>query len=310
MNWVYPVVVFLSAAALSGLTVAVSIRIAHRVGALDHPDSPRKLQERPVPRLGGIAVALSFSFITIAVLAIGGQSQNAVLAASVLLPALAMAVLGFVDDRKHLKPLTRLTFQALAALAAWFLGTTVIVTGIQWLDLMVFVLWVVVIVNGVNLLDNSDGLAGSTVLVASLGATAIAAAGGQELVRVLGASLAGVALGFLWHNWAPARVYLGDSGAYFLGFLVAVLAVRLRPESLTLPWSMFVPLLLLALPLLDTAFVVARRLFSGVHPFTAGRDHLSHEFQRRGLGIAQSVLVLQIAAVIGAVSAYGVATWG
>lgn len=310
MNWVVLLVAFLSAAALSAVTVAVSIRIAHRVGALDHPDSPRKLQERPIPRLGGIAVALSFSLITLAALALGGQSRNALLAASVLLPALAMAVLGFVDDRRHLQPVTRLSFQALAALAAWFLGTTVVLTGIQWLDMLIFVLWVVVIINGVNLLDNSDGLAGSTVLVAALGATAIAAAGGQELVSVLGASLAGVALGFLWHNWAPARVYLGDSGAYFLGFLIAVLAVRLRPESLTVPWSVLVPLLLLALPLLDTAFVVARRLLSGIHPFTAGRDHLSHELQRRGLSTARSVVVLQIAAVVGAFGAYAVAVWG
>ena len=310
MTWVFLLVAFLSAAALSAVTVAVSIRIAHRVGALDHPDSPRKLQERPVPRLGGIAVALSFSLVTLAVLAIGGQSRNAILAASVLFPALAMAILGFVDDRRHVQPVTRLSFQALAALAAWFLGTTVVLTGIQWLDMLIFVLWVVAVINGVNLLDNSDGLAGSTVLVAALGATAIAAAGGQELVGVLGASLAGVALGFLWHNWAPARVYLGDSGAYFLGFLIAVLAVRLRPEALTVPWSLLVPMLLLALPLMDTSFVVARRLLGGIHPFTAGRDHLSHELQRRGLSTPRSVLVLQIAAVVGAFGAYAVASWG
>jgi len=310
VNWVFLLVAFLSAAALSAVTVALSIRIAHRVGALDHPDSARKLQERPVPRLGGIAVAASFTLITLVALAVSGQSRNAVLAGSVLLPALAMAVLGFVDDRRHLRPIMRLSFQALAALAAWFLGTTVVLTGIPWLDLLIFVLWVVVIINGVNLLDNSDGLAGSTVLVAALGATFIAAVGGQELVSVLGAALAGVALGFLWHNWAPARVYLGDSGSYFLGFLVAVLAVRLRPETLTVPWSILVPVLLLALPLADTAFVVVRRLASGIHPFTAGRDHLSHELQRRGLSTTRSVVVLQAAAVIGAFGAYVVASWG
>ena len=309
MNWIFLLAAFLSAAVLSAVTVALSIRIAHRVGALDYPDSARKLQERPIPRLGGIAVALSFSLVTLVALAIGSQPRNAVLAASVLIPALAMAVLGFVDDRRHVRPVTRLSFQVLAALMAWFLGTTVVLTGISWLDLLIFVLWVVVIINGVNLLDNSDGLAGSTVLVAALGATAIAAAGGQELVSVLGASLAGVALGFLWHNWAPARVYLGDSGAYFLGFLVAVLAVRLRPETLTVPWSILVPLLLLALPLVDTAFVVARRLLSGIHPFTAGRDHLSHELQRLGLGTGRAVLVLQIGAIIGAFGAYIVASW-
>lgn len=310
MTWILALVAFVSAAALSAVAVAVSIRIAQRTGAYDHPDSPRKVQATPIPRLGGIAVALSFSLITLAVLAISGQTPNAILAASVLLPALAMAVVGFVDDRRHVQPVLRLSFQALAALAAWFLGTTVVLTGIQAIDLLIFVLWVVVITNGVNLLDNSDGLAGSTVLVAALGATVIAASEGQELVSILGASLAGVALGFLWHNWAPARVYLGDSGAYFLGFLLAVLAVRLRPETLTVPWSALVPLLLLVLPLVDTAFVVARRILSGVHPFTAGRDHLSHELQRRGLSTARSVLVLQIAAVIGALGAYAVASWG
>jgi UDP-GlcNAc:undecaprenyl-phosphate GlcNAc-1-phosphate transferase len=303
VNWLALVLLFASAAALSALAVSASIRIAIRVGALDHPDSARKLQDRPIPRLGGVAVAVSFGIVALIYLVASGQPRNALLAASLLLPALGMAILGYVDDRRNVSPFARLSFQALAAGAAWFMGTTVALTGIPFFDLLIFVVWVVVIINGINLLDNSDGLAGSTVMIAALGATIIAVFGGQELVSVLGVSLAGVALGFLWHNWAPARVYLGDSGAYFLGFLVAVLAVRLRPESLSVPWSLLIPVLLLALPLLDTAFVVTRRLLAGVHPFTAGRDHLSHVLQGSGLGTAGSVIALQAMSVAGAVGA-------
>lgn len=310
MNWGVLGAAFLSAAVLSGLAVAASIRIAHRTGALDHPDSARKTQDRPVPRLGGVAVALTYSVLALVVLAISGQEGNAVLAAGVLLPAVGMAALGLVDDRRHVRPWTRLALQAVAAFVAWVFGTRIIVTGVVWVDLVLFVLWVVVIINGINLLDNSDGLAGTTVLVASLGATAIAVISGQELVSVLGISLAGVALGFLWHNWVPATVYMGDSGAYFLGFLMAVLAVRIRPEALGAPLSMLVPLLLLALPIFDTTFVVVRRLSSGIHPFTAGRDHLSHELQDRGHGTGRSVLMLQSVSILGAAGAFLLASAG
>ena len=149
-----------------------------------------------------------------------------------------------------------------------------------------------------NLLDNADGLAASTALVASLGTGIVAVIYGQYFVGALAFALAGTAAGFLWHNWHPATVYLGDAGAYFLGFLLAIVTLRLRPVGIALPWSAFIPVLLVFVPILDTTFVVTRRLLAGRHPFTPGRDHLSHLLMDRGLSVRTSVAILQLVLIV------------
>ena len=303
------VALFLGAFLISVLGVRLSISVARRLGAVDAPDVERKHQETPIPRLGGVAVALAFLIATLVV----SQFLPMVsgwMALSIVGPAFLVAVVGLIDDTRHLSPWIRMSVQALAALLAFALGTRIEIFGPTWLNVVVFVLWVMVIINGINLLDNSDGLAASTVAVAATGAAAISIYVGQELVSLLAISLAGVSVGFLWHNWYPARVYLGDSGAYFLGFIVAVLAVRLRPESSPPTLAALAAILLLALPVADTVFVVVRRVSTGIHPFTAGRDHLSHTLQRRGLSVPASVGVLQLLSVGGAVSAFALLALG
>ena len=294
---------FVGAFLISVVGVRVSISVAGRLGAVDAPDMERKQQEVPIPRLGGVAVALAFLIATLVVSQFLPMVSGWI-ALSIVGPALLVAVIGLIDDTRHLSPWIRMGVQALAALLAFALGTRIEVFGLTWLNVVVFVLWVIVIINGINLLDNSDGLAASTVAVAGAGAAAISIYAGQELVSLLAISLVGVSVGFLWHNWYPARVYLGDSGAYFLGFIVAVLAVRLRPESSPPTLAALAAVLLLALPIADTAFVVVRRVSAGIHPFTAGRDHLSHTLQRRGLSVPTSVGVLLLLSVGGAVSAF------
>ena len=303
------VALFLGAFLISVLGVRFSISIARRLGAVDSPDMERKQQEVPIPRLGGVAVALAFLIATLLV-AQFLPMVSGWMALSIVGPAFLVAVVGLIDDTRHLSPWIRIGVQALAALLAFALGTRIDVFGPTWLNVAVFVLWVLVIINGINLLDNSDGLAASTVAVAGAGAAAISIFAGQELVSLLAISLVGVSVGFLWHNWHPARVYLGDSGAYFLGFIVAVLAVRLRPESSPPILAALAAILLLVLPIADTTFVVVRRVSAGVHPFTAGRDHLSHTLQRRGLSVPTSVGVLQILSIGGAISAFAVLALG
>lgn len=292
------VLVFFANLVLTAGSVAASIQVAHRWKIYDHPDMPRKTQENPVPKLGGVAVALAFLLVTLAFFGITGRGSDLELALGVLIPAVLMAFLGFLDDRRHLNPYFRLAVQAGVAALVWATGTRVDVTGFVLVDFLLFVFWVMLIVNGINLLDNSDGLAASTTLVAALGAGVIAALGGQQLVSALAIALAGAALGFLWHNWHPARVYLGDAGAYFLGFMLAVLIVRLRPDKLDEWQGLVVAILLVALPMIDTVFVVTKRLRAGLHPFTAGRDHLSHRLQERGSSIRLSVVQLQSISVV------------
>ena len=303
MNAGLMVAAFIGAVAVGAVSVSISIKISFRYGLLDHPDGVRKIQDRPVPRLGGIAVALAFTAVSLVALLVVGPSTGTVVGIIVLLVALAMGLLGFLDDRRQLSPGVRIFFQAISGLAVWLVGVRVDVSGFWVVNFVLLVGWVVLVINGVNLLDNSDGLAGSTVFISSVGAVVIAVMGGQEVVALLGIALAGVVIGFLWHNWAPAKIYLGDSGAYFLGFLLAVLTVQLRPQSLSPPISMLIPILLLLLPIVDTAFVVIRRVSNGTHPFTAGRDHLSHGLQRRGLSTAASVVCLQGVSVVGVIGA-------
>ena len=296
-------------AVLAGLAVAVSIRVAHRVGMHDHPDGDRKIQERPIPKLGGVAVAAAFAVAVVVIVVLFRGTGDAALATSVMVPALLAALVGYFDDRRDLNPWLRLALQAAVAVLAWALGTQISLFGNSWLDAALFVLWFMVVLNGINLLDNSDGLAGATVLVASLGATAVAVFNGQELVSLLAIALAGVAAGFLWHNWYPATVYLGDAGSYFLGSLLAIVLVRLRPAEAPVLAGLVIALLLALLPIVDTIYVVQKRVRAGIHPFTAGRDHMSHVLQERGHSVPRAVLLLMGLLVISSGAAVGLAAF-
>jgi len=302
--WVY-LTAFLGSLILSAALVRMSVRVSERIGALDYPDDDRKLQERPIPKLGGVAVAVTFTAIVAPIVVLVEGRSTGLLLLGVLLPAIAMALLGFVDDRRPLNAWIRLVIQAAIAVWAWYSGTQVTFFDSEWMNLVAFVVWVVAVVNAVNLLDNTDGLAGSATVIASLAAAVIALLNGQYFVGSLAFALAGVAAGFLWLNWYPAKVYLGDAGAYFLGFMLAILTVRITPVNVAAGWNLLIPLLLLALPLADMTYVVVRRLASGVHPFTAGRDHSSHSLQRRGFSVPQAVLLLQGSVILTS----GLAIW-
>ncbi|MDD2857893.1 MAG: MraY family glycosyltransferase [Candidatus Nanopelagicales bacterium] len=287
--------IFVGTTALSGLLVWVSIAIAHRYEILDQPDGLRKIQSRPIPKLGGVAIAIAFSASAVLVLTRAGDSLVLTEALGILVPAIAAALVGYLDDKRGLTPGLRLALQAVVGIAiAWALHEQVHITGVLAIDLVIMVLWVMTLINGVNLLDNSDGLAGATVLISSLMASAVAGISGQYLIAALGVALAGTAAGFLLLNWNPARVYMGDSGAYFLGTMLAALTLQLKITTVALPWTLIVPLLLASLPLIDTCFVVISRLRQGIHPFTAGRDHLSHRLQNSGLSVGNSVLTLAL----------------
>ena len=298
---------FVGAAVLSAVLVRLSISAAHRWGVTDGPDGGRKHQDRPIPRMGGLAVAAAFSIVLLVAAWATGDAQSVVLLAGVLLPALAVAGLGFLDDLLALGPWIRLLGVGVLAVVVWWTGTRVEVTDSSAFNLALTVVWIVGITNAMNLLDNSDGLAASTAAAASLGTAAVALIYGQYLVGALSLALAGAALGFLWHNWYPATVYLGDAGAYFLGFLLAVVTLRLRPIEIDLTWSALIAVLLLLLPIADTTFVVMRRLLERRHPFTPGRDHLAHVLMDRGLSVRQSVGALQLIMATGVLAAVALA---
>ncbi len=297
--WTY-VAIFFSALIGSGVLVDLARRVSPRLKALDLPDSPRKLQANAVPRLGGVAVILAFTVaVVIAVLVLRTPTDLPILFGA-LLPALGAAALGLWDDYRPLSPSLRLALLALLAAAAWWFGTSISITGSLWLNAALTIVWVVAVTNAFNTIDNMDGLAASSALIGALGTAFIAMYFGQFLVGSLALALAGAAGGFLWHNWAPATIYLGDAGAYFFGFLLSILTIRLNPVTLDLSVALLIPVLLLFLPIVDLAFVFVRRIKEGRHPFTPGLDHISHSMQRRGLTpnrILGTVQVVGVAAM-------------
>lgn len=286
--------VFFGSLVLSLSLVGLSKKFSRKIGFFDHPDGRRKLQNAPISKVGGLAVALGYTVVVVVYSQFEVSSGSLLLYLTVLVPALLAAFLGLADDYKDLNPFLRLSLQAVIGMIAWLMGTRIELFQIEVFNFALFIFWFMLIINGINLLDNSDGLAATTVAVSGAAATALAILSGQGLVSLLTISLVGVSLGFLFFNWEPAKIYLGDSGAYFLGALLAISLVRLRPTELSPFQGLLVVVLLAILPIIDTFFVVIRRLANGIHPFTAGRDHLSHQLQNRGLKISYSVITLQI----------------
>lgn len=294
--------------AVSALATPVVRRIALRNHIVDSPDGERKLQTAPIPYLGGIAIVGAVSLVILGAVLIGPTAQgDLTLAMSVLLPGALLAAVGLIDDIKGLSPGPRFVAQSLAGVVtAWLLtrgGTTSALTGVVWLDVLITIVWVIGVTNAMNLMDNMDGLASGVAAIAALTYAAIAFINGQFLVTALALALAGSCLGFLLHNRFPARIYMGDSGALFIGFTLAALGIRVDLADAPPLTALLVPVLVLAVPILDTSVVVLSRLARRLSPFTGGRDHLSHRLVRRGMSVPGAVRRLWlIAALTGAIT--------
>ena len=290
----------ISAFALTGLLTWPVRALAIRLGAMDAPNLARKTQSEPVPYLGGVAIALGISIITLGAVFVGGDNfagenneQVKDLALTVLLPALVLGAMGLFDDLRSLSPWPRLITQTVVGTAVAFvivengtIGTPFADTDAgngSWLNTLVTIVWIVGICNSINFFDNLDGAASGAVAITALGVFVIAFDRGQELVSALSIVTAGATIGFLLWNKSPARIYMGDAGALFLGIVISVATIRLNP-GITPTWhSLAIPLILLAVPLLDTCVAVFSRFARGLSPLTGGKDHLSHRLVRAGL---------------------------
>ena len=294
----------ISAFALTGLLTWPVRALAIRLGAMDAPNLARKTQAEPVPYLGGVAIALGISIITLGAVFVGAENfagenidQLKDLALTVLLPALVLGAMGLFDDLRSLSPWPRLITQTVIGTVVAFVivenGTIGTAFGGgdldagagngSWLNTLVTIVWIVGICNSINFFDNLDGAASGAVAIAALGVFFIAFDRGQELVSALSIVTAGATIGFLMWNKSPAKIYMGDAGALFLGIIISVATIRLNP-GITPTWhSLAIPVMLLAVPLLDTCVAVFSRLARGLSPLTGGKDHLSHRLVRGGL---------------------------
>jgi UDP-GlcNAc:undecaprenyl-phosphate GlcNAc-1-phosphate transferase len=292
---------------VGGLT-PVMRKIAIKIGAVDRPNLDRKTQKEPVPYLGGVAIAIGITVASFAALLYSDFSTETFgKALSVLLPAILISAMGLYDDLKGLEPWPRLVAQTLAgiAVAIYLIQNETLGQAFsnQALNYVVTIIWIVGICNSINFFDNLDGGASGTVAVISIFLFAIAFNQGQSLVSALAVITAGATLGFLIWNKVPAKIYMGDAGALFLGIIIAVLTIRLDPEVGPQSRALSIPLLLMAVPILDTTTVVISRLSRGISPFTGGRDHLSHRLMRKGLGRKATAYVLwAMAAAFGTIA--------
>jgi UDP-GlcNAc:undecaprenyl-phosphate GlcNAc-1-phosphate transferase len=292
---------------VGGLT-PVMRKIAIKIGAVDRPNLDRKTQKEPVPYLGGVAIAIGITVASFGALLYSDFSTETFnKALSVLLPAILISAMGLYDDLKGLEPWPRLVAQTITgiAVAIYLIQNNTLGQAFnnQTLDYAITIIWVVGICNSINFFDNLDGGASGTVAVISIFLFAIAFNQGQSLVSALAVVTAGATLGFLIWNKVPAKIYMGDAGALFLGIIIAVLTIRLDPEVGPQSRALAIPLLLMAVPILDTTTVVISRLSRGISPFTGGRDHLSHRLMRKGLGRKITAYVLwAMAAAFGSVA--------
>jgi UDP-GlcNAc:undecaprenyl-phosphate GlcNAc-1-phosphate transferase len=307
----------IAAFALTGLLTWPVRALAIRLGAMDAPNMARKTQTEPVPYLGGVAIALGISFITLGAVFVGadnfaGENNDQLkdLALTVLLPALVLGAMGLFDDLRSLSPWPRLLTQTVVGTVVAFVivenGTVGNAWGTSTLSTAITIFWIVGICNSINFFDNLDGAASGAVAIAALGVFVIAFDRGQELVSALSIVTAGATIGFLMWNKSPAKIYMGDAGALFLGIIISVATIRLNP-GITPTWqSLAIPVMLLAVPLLDTCVAVFSRLARGLSPLTGGKDHLSHRLVRAGLTRPMAAISLWSASGVCALFALGV----
>jgi UDP-GlcNAc:undecaprenyl-phosphate/decaprenyl-phosphate GlcNAc-1-phosphate transferase len=277
--------------------------VAERYGLLDRPDAERKVHQQPVPRLGGLAIAIAFGVaLAFAALATPDLNADGTLrpnrAPAILAGAGLLVVVGVIDDIRGMRALAKLGWQIGAAVVAFALGLSLERVHLPWgtvdlglLALPVTVIWIVAVINAINLIDGLDGLATGVVLTA-LGAFALlAASDGVDPTLPIIAAAGGAAIGFLAYNLHPASIIMGDTGSMFLGFVVGAVSISLVQDGV-LPQPPWVPVIALAIPLADMVWAIVRRSARGEPFFVADRGHIHHQLLRAGLSQRDAMLML------------------
>ena len=309
------VIAVLAAALISFVLTPVVKALAPKFGFVDVPKDERRMHNHPIPTIGGLAIFVSFVLVSLFVCHLNRQFIG------MLLGALVIVVLGVVDDKYDLNAKLKLVVQILAAAIPvsqgvviryishpfGFLGVPYLSLGV--LAVPVTICWIVAITNAVNFIDGLDGLSVGVCSISSLSMGIIALMLGQSNEAVILAALLGACLGFLPYNFNPAKIFMGDTGATFLGFMLACMAVS-GLFKLYAVISFVVPILVLGVPLFDICFACIRRLCHHVSPMHADRSHIHHRLIDSGFNQRQSVLILYVVASLMGILAVQVSTSG
>ena len=297
-----PYSLILAVAALAGALIATPLvrRLAARAGAFDHP-GPRRIHREPIPTLGGLALVGVVLSVAWAARLLPGPAQALEMRPLVglTLAAVPLLVLGVLDDLRGSSPWAKLAVQALSALVLCAFGYGIhaitnpfgppIESGA--LNLPLTVAWVVVVINGINLIDGLDGLAAGVVLIGSATLWWVGRTHSNFYVMFISSCMIGASLGFLRYNFPPARIFMGDTGSQFLGLVLAAISLLENRKGTTTVTLLF-PLVALALPIADGLLAFLRRLVRGRPIFRADSAHIHHRLLRLGLSQRSAVLIL------------------
>ena len=289
--------------------------LAFKMGAMDVPKDNRRMHDHPIPRMGGLAIFLGFLLSVLLFAEITPQLRG------MLLGSVIIVVLGIFDDIYSLPAMFKFVVQIVAALVAVFSGNVIqtlsnpniFSSDLYWdlgvLSIPVSVIWIVAITNAVNLIDGLDGLACGVTTISSMTLLVISLVVSDAPAAILMAALAGSCIGFLPYNLNPAKIFMGDTGSTFLGYVLAVVSIQGLFKFYTII-SFAVPFLMLGLPIFDTCFAFIRRIAHGQSPMHADRSHVHHRLIDMGFSQKQAVAVLYIISAILGLSAVVLTTAG
>ena len=297
-----PLYVRIIAAVVAALILSVAAtpavkRLAHRVGAIDIPTDTRRIHRQPIPRLGGLAIFAGFLLSLILFADITTQVRG------ILIGSVIIVVLGIIDDIITLRAYVKFFVQIFAALVAVYHGVVIEVFSnpfvfsgeefvfLGFLSIPITVIWIVGITNSVNLIDGLDGLAVGVSTISSVVMLIIALLLEEPNVAIIMAGLTGACIGFLPYNFNPAKIFMGDTGALLLGYVLATVSI-IGLFKFYAVVSFAAPFLVLAVPLFDTSFAFMRRLLKGQNPMSPDRGHFHHRLLDLGLSQKQAVAIL------------------
>ena len=298
---------FIVSFAFTFATTPLVRRFAFKIGAIDIPKDNRRMHKKPTPRIGGLAIIFGFTVATLCFAQPSRQLYGTLAGAAII------AVMGVIDDCKNLPAKLKFVIQIIAALVVVFAGDIKIDVFTnpnflsdnpywvlpEWLSVTLTVIWIVFITNAVNFIDGLDGLAAGVSAIMSISLVFISIRVGEYSIAILGIALMGSCFGFLPFNFNPAKIFMGDTGSTFLGFLLATWSIQGVFKSYAVI-SFAVPLLILGLPLFDALFAMIRRILRGQSPMTADRGHLHHRLVDMGFSQKQTVFILYaISGVLG-----------
>lgn len=313
----YVMLALLVALVVSFLASPLVKNFAYKVGAIDVPKDARRMHKTPTPRLGGLAIFLGFMISVILFVPIRGDREMQ----SILLGAVIIVVLGVVDDIMALPAMLKFVVQIVAALIPALNGVVIQAVSnpnifssepywvLEWLSIPVTVLWIVAVTNSVNLIDGLDGLANGVSAISATTVLVIALIASEAQVALVMAALVGSSVGFMPYNQNPAKMFMGDTGATFLGYILAAMSIQGLFKFYAVI-SFVVPFLILGLPIFDTAFAFVRRIAHGQSPMHADRSHIHHRLIDLGLNQKQAVATLYVISAILGLSAVVLTTGG